>query len=425
MKEITRRNLLVGTTAAAATTAGVLGIRNRATAASERGTKNLILVFASGGWDTTYALDPKPGLSSIDAPEGDIEELNGIPVFTDPTRPATRAFFEAHGALTTVVNGLTVQSITHTDCYKRVLTGTPSDTAPDIGAITAYENGRDLPAPYLVLGRTSFTGDYASLAARAGTANQIGTLLDPVRAFPPESGDFTPRFAPDMEESELIRQHVLARAERVKTVRGAMGKNASRYQDFIDSLARGDELAAAAEFGDFSYTIDLGVQSQIALDVLEQDISRVIQMELGGFDTHTLNMQQATLQDTFFAGLSALIDELSIRDGAEAGNKLIDETVVLVVSEMGRTPLLNDAQGKDHWPVTSALVIGGGSSGGRALGATDDDLLSRTVDMQTGTAMDDGGSLDYTSFAAGLLGLVGVDFTEHLPGAEPFDALCV
>ena len=423
MNKISRRNLLVGGTAAAAT-AGVLGTR-RATAASERGAKNLIVVFASGGWDTTYSIDPKPGLSSIDVPEGDIEELGGIPVFTDASRPATRAFFEAHAALTTVVNGMTVQSITHTDCYKRVLTGTPSDTAPDVGAITANENGRDLPAPYLVLGRTSFTGDYASLAARAGTANQIGTLLDPLRAFPPDSGDFTPRFAPDMAEAELIREHVVGRAERVKTLRGAMGINASRYQDFIDSLARGDQLAAAADFGDFNYTIDLGVQSQLALDVLEQQISRVVQMELGGFDTHDANMQQAQRQEVFFAGLSSLVDELSARDGADAGNKLIDETVVLVVSEMGRTPLLNDNLGKDHWPVTSAMVIGGGSSGGRVLGATDDDFLSRTVDMQTGDVMDDGGSLDYTSFAAGLLGLVGVDYTEYLPGAEPFDALCV
>lgn len=423
MNKLSRRNLLVGGAATAGV--GVLGMRSKAVAASGGGPKNLIIVMASGGWDTTYALDPKPGVSGIDAPAGDIEEVGGIPIFTDPSRPFARAFFDAHGAITTVVNGLTVQSLVHSDCAKRVLTGTPSDTAPDIGAIAAFELAQDLPAPYLVLGQTSYSGPYASIAARAGTANQIGTLLDPARAFPTVDADFTPRFSPDMAEDELIREHILARAERDKLARGAVGLNAGRYQDFIDSLARGDALAAAGEFGDFDYTLDLNVQSQLALDVLDQDISRVVQMEMGGFDTHNVNEQQTPLQESLFGGLAALIDELSVRDGAGSGSKLIDETVVVVLSEMGRTPRLNENVGKDHWPVTSAMVIGGGTSGGRVLGATDDDSLSRAVDLQTGEVDPDGAQLDYTAFASGLLGLLGVEASDYLPEAEPFNALCV
>ncbi|MEM6995453.1 MAG: DUF1501 domain-containing protein [Myxococcota bacterium] len=422
MTTFSRRNLLVGGTAAAG--AGLLGLRPRAHAATERGPKNVIIVVASGGWDTTYTLDAKPGLAGIDVPVGDIEEHNGIEIYADDTRPAARAFFSQYGALTTLVNGLTVQSLVHTDCAKRVLTGTPSDTAPDFGAIVANELGRDLPAPYLVLGQTSFSGPYASIAARAGTANQIGTLLDPARAFPTADADFTPRFAPDMAEAELIRAHVMARAERDQALRGVVGINESRYRDFIESLGRGDALAAAGDFGDFDYTLDLGVQSQLALDVLEQGISRVVQMEMGNFDTHEGNAFQAPQQEQLFASLAALVEELTTKNGAEAGNKMIDETMVVVVSEMGRTPLLNDTVGKDHWPVTSALVVGGGSSGGRMLGATGDDLLSLPIDLQTGDPDPDGQQLDYTSFAAGLLSMAGVDPTEHLPGAEAFDALC-
>ncbi|MBL4687631.1 MAG: DUF1501 domain-containing protein [Nannocystaceae bacterium] len=423
MKKISRRNLLVGGATAAG--AGMLGLHSTLHAATDRGSKNLIIVVASGGWDTTYSLDPKPGVGSIDAPVGDIEELGGIPVFTDASRPAARALFDNHAAITTVVNGLTVQSLVHTDCAKRVMTGTPSDTAPDFGAITANELGRDLPAPYLVLGQTSFSGPYASIATRAGTANQVGTLLDPARAFPPESGDFSPRFVPDSAEAALIRAHVLARAQREKALRGIVGVNESRYRDFIESLARGDELAATADFGGFDYTLDLGVQSQIALDVLEQGISRVVQMEIGGFDTHDNNAFQAVKQDELFAGLAALIDELAARDGADAGSKMLDETVVVVVSEMGRTPLLNDALGKDHWPVTSAMILGGGTSGGRVLGATTDAFLSEPMNLKTGELDDGGGQLGYSNFAAGLLNLVGVDAAEYLPGAEAFDALCV
>jgi len=422
MTMLSRRNLLVGGAACAG--AGALSVRPRAHAAAERGPKNLILVVASGGWDTTYSVDPKPGLNTIDAPAGDIEDFGGIPVFTDASRPGARAFFEAHASLTTVINGLTVQSLVHTDCAKRVLTGTASDTAPDIGAIVANELGRDLPAPYLVLGQTSFSGPYASISARAGTANQIGTLLDPARAFPTADLDPTPRFAPDDAEAALIRTHVLARAERDMALRGAGGINATRYQDFIDSLARGDALSDVGDFGDFDYTLDLGVQSQLALDVLEQEISRVVQIELGGFDTHAANLQQAPIQDALYLGLSSLIDELSSRNGSGSGNKMIDETLVVVVSEMGRTPLLNADQGKDHWPVTSAMLIGGGSTGGRVLGETDNDLVSRAIDLQTGAADPDGEQLEYAGFASGVLALAGVDASPYLSGAS-FDALCV
>ena len=103
---------------------------------------------------------------------------------------------------------------------------------------------------------------------------------------------------------------------------------------------------------------------------------------------------------------------------------MIDDTVVLVVSEMGRTPKLNATGGKDHWPVTSAMLIGGGLPGGRVLGGTDDALYGRRVSLQTG-ALDDGGvQIQYGNFAAGLLEAVGVDATTYLPDAEPFRALC-
>ena len=41
----------------------------------------------------------------------------------------------------------------------------------------------------------------------------------------------------------------------------------------------------------------------------------------------------------------------------------MDETTFVVMSEMGRTPALNGNEGKDHWPYTSALVMGPGLQG--------------------------------------------------------------
>jgi uncharacterized protein (DUF1501 family) len=93
------------------------------------------------------------------------------------------------------------------------------------------------------------------------------------------------------------------------------------------------------------------------------------------------------------------------------------------VSEMGRTPLLNATGGKDHWPVTSALLLGGGVPGGRVLGGTTDLLAARSVDLATGMPAQGGKQLQYSNFAAGLLAAVGVDPAVYLPNAEPLHAL--
>jgi len=425
MSIITRRGMLLGGAAMLSLGTGMLGLRGRAQAAGDRPPRRLVIAMAEGGWDPTAVLDPKPGLTTIDALPGDVEEFEGLPVYTDGTRPAVRAFFQAHAAHCTIVNGIQVQSLNHPDCAKRLLTGTSSDTSADMGAMTAHALGRELAAPYLVLGRNSFSGPYASISARSGTANQLGTLLQAERAYPVGTpADFTPRLPLDGTEEDLVRAHVLARAQQRLDARGQLGRNQQRLQDFIDSLDRGDTLAATADFGDFGYTGDLVFQAQLAADALEQELSYAVQIELGSFDTHDNNLDQIARNEQFFTGLKALLDEMVARPGMTAGTSMIDDTVVLVVSEMGRTPKLNDTGGKDHWPVTSAMLIGGGLPGGRVLGGTDDALYGRRVNLETGAPDDEGVQIQYGNFAAGLLQAVGVDVEEYLPDAEPFRALC-
>ncbi|MEM6997068.1 MAG: DUF1501 domain-containing protein, partial [Myxococcota bacterium] len=110
--------------------------------------------------------------------------------------------------------------------------------------------------------------------------------------------------------------------------------------------------------------------------------------------------------------------------GSRAGNNLLDETVVVVFSEMSRTPLLNGTGGKDHHPVTSALVFGGGVAGGRAYGGTDDNVRSQLVDFETGEVDDDGGTLTTASLLAGVVELAGADASEYVTNASPFSAIC-
>lgn len=421
--KLSRRSVLLGAMATAG--AGLLVRQPTAAAGSGQPARRLVIVMAEGGWDPTAVLDPKPGLATIDVLPGDITDFDGLPIYAHGTRPNVTAFFEAHASLCTVINGVQVQSLNHPDCAKRMLTGTPSDINADMGAIAAHALGRELAAPYLVLGRSAFSGPYASLAARAGTANQLGTLLDPQSAYPVGSpADFTPRLPLDATERALIREHVQARAEGRLAERGQFGANRQRLEDFIRSLDRGDTLASLADFGDFGYTGDLVFQAQLAADALEQGLSHSVLIEMGGFDTHEDNLQQIPNNEGFFAGLSALLDELRSRPGQAAGTSMIDDTVVLVVSEMGRTPKLNAGGGKDHWPVTSAMVIGGGLPGGRVLGGTDSMLYGQRIDLQTGAAQQDGEQIQYGNFAAGLLQAVGVDAASYLPGIDPLGALC-
>src|SRR5438045_9161678 len=78
----------------------------------------------------------------------------------------------------------------------------------------------------------------------------------------------------------------------------------------------------------------------------------------------------------FLAGIAYLV--------RRAGELKIREQVVVVVqSEMGRTPNYNAGNGKDHWSVGSALFLGRGVKGNRVVGATDEKQLAGPHDPQT------------------------------------------
>jgi uncharacterized protein (DUF1501 family) len=63
--------------------------------------------------------------------------------------------------------------------------------------------------------------------------------------------------------------------------------------------------------------------------------------------------------------VSALINDLDQRG-------LLKTTLVIALGEFGRTPKVNKDAGRDHWSnAMSVLVAGGGTPGGRAVGATD------------------------------------------------------
>jgi hypothetical protein len=85
------------------------------------------------------------------------------------------------------------------------------------------------------------------------------------------------------------------------------------------------------------------------------------------WDTHDRNFSRLKEQNLpmLDRGLSALLLDLEARG-------LLDETVVFVTGEFGRTPKVNKDAGRDHWPhAFSMLFAGGGVRGGQVVGKTD------------------------------------------------------
>ena len=85
------------------------------------------------------------------------------------------------------------------------------------------------------------------------------------------------------------------------------------------------------------------------------------------WDTHALNADrlQDNLCPQFDVTFAALMDDLSDRG-------LLDETLVVVIGEFGRTPKINANGGRDHWGhVFSFAMAGAGIQGGQVIGASD------------------------------------------------------
>jgi len=92
-----------------------------------------------------------------------------------------------------------------------------------------------------------------------------------------------------------------------------------------------------------------------------------------GWDTHQdiLKLKERYPTDRN-APLPALDRALTALIGDLADRRLLDETLVVVMGEFGRTPKINAAGGRDHWPnVFSVALAGGGVKGGQVIGSSD------------------------------------------------------
>ena len=201
--------------------------------------------------------------------------------------------------------------------------------------------------------------------------------------------------------------------------RFAPGLNDRKLADWADSLDRADRIAAHTREGgllsDLSRFTDYDPWRRSARALAEGFSKAVFVLDNGYWDTHGQNRQQTRLHSDLFEGLGQLLAELEA-----AGIR--DDTVVLVLSEMGRSPLLNDIAGKDHWPYTSAMMIGPDVSPTVVRG-TDDGLVQRTVSRSTGEPDPQGRALQSADVLATAATMLGLDGGALYPQAEVIDAV--
>jgi len=395
-------------------------VPGRATATSHH-PKHLVLLFASGGWDPTVVFDPKPDSSVVDMEVGEPYAFGNGSLWTHASRPSVTDFFGRYGSLCTVINGVNVPAIAHAGCRTRMLTGTRDRAQPDVGAVVAHALGAEVAMPYLDISGGAYPGPYASELGYMGASNQLSRLVLPDRAFRPPHGSLWDRHFPNENQSDAIRDWVQSRADGAMVERAAEGENARRKASFINGLERGHRLFEYETF--FENTAEdssLSEQVRTSLDALAMGLSKVVMIDArADFDTHRNNQDQSKRYEATFSGLLELMEGLSETPGAEGG-VLLDDTLVFVLSEMGRTPRHNDDRGKDHWPYTSCLLLGAGVRGNTIVGSTNTSLVGQPVDLNTGHASASGTLLQSEHVLAGIADLFGVKPEGALGTAAPF-----
>lgn len=125
------------------------------------------------------------------------------------------------------------------------------------------------------------------------------------------------------------------------------------------------------------------------------------------WDSHFRNLEWQTKNSAaFFPLLARFFDELHTRKNAHG--TLADNTVVALMSELGRNPYLNADHGKDHLPEMPVMLFGSRFAPG-VYGASGRELEAVPIDLATGHRARNGGFVELDDISATLLSSFDVD----------------
>jgi hypothetical protein len=357
-----------------------LGSESATTPIRPRGKNiNCILVWLDGGPSHYESFDPKP-----DAPSEIRGEFKAI-----PTKIPGIQFSDCVPKLAGVADKVTIiRSICHKDPNHGggnhyMMTGMPTPVPvacgahvtfhPSFGSMVSHDRGvRDgLPA-YMSLPQVS----------RSGGPNFLGGQHAPfVIGGNPDGKGFKVRdVVLPSEISEGRAENRLALRESLDRLLRISDKAAEDptvtfdkfYEQGLDLVASPTAQAAfdisqePDKLRERYGRNDFAQRLLLARRLVEVGVSFVT-VYYGGWDHHEniFHTLKGDFMKRFDQGVSALVDDLDERG-------LMDNTLLIVLGEFGRTPKVNDRGGRDHWPhAMSVLMAGAGVPRGQVVGATD------------------------------------------------------
>lgn len=328
-----------------------------------------VVLNASGGWDTTYLMDPK-GIDGINRLYAAGEILSEGNIRFAPTAKHITAgmsnedFFTKYGKELLVLNGIDLSVNNHTPCARYMATGKLDSLAyPTFPALVAACLCPTAPLAFLTFGNYSATGNLVpmsrvpylqslSLLAKADyvEGNEKAPYHEPVASEKLEAA-LAKRFETQIKSKTLPR---IEQSESMLYAAQSNSKSLSRIVPYIPKQSPKERLHQ---------------QCDIALAAFKAGVCVSANLSIGQFDSHNNNdTDQMKLIPEFLRGIDYLLtksEELQLRD----------KLVVVIQSEMGRTPNYNSGNGKDHWSINSIMFLGHGIRGNRLLGATDEQQM--------------------------------------------------
>ncbi len=204
-----------------------------------------------------------------------------------------------------------------------------------------------------------------------------------------------------------------ARPERRVTA-GSLEESAELFER-VAALGppRYQRWTAATDAADGALT-PLAISLQRALWMLENDLARGVELNVGGvdqpWDTHTFNADRQARASAPVALIARFLGELERRRNARG--PLAAQTLVVMGSEIGRFPALNGQHGKDHFPEAPCVLFGAGIDAGGGKGAvygrTGRQMEAAPLSLRTGRDAAGGHPVVLDDLGATLLHLGGV-----------------
>ena len=407
-----RRLFLQGGMAGAASVASFSGLFSIPALADEvkRQNKKCILLWLCGGPSQFETWDPKPG-TPTGGPYGAIStNLPGVKVSS--LMPKCSQMMDDFAVIRSMKTKPTehfqaIDALTRGDTPRRPF------IRPILGSVIAQQLGQlDSPVPQFVLLDPCPEGNEFKGFKAGNWAGWLGAEYGPVRAggkYKLPNAELAEGLSQsDHEDREALRRFFSKKFENEQKSEAAATYNAAfnRVKGLM-SCASLFDLEKLPEkdrqrYGPGAY----GQHALLARHLIENGSTFVMVANGMPWDCHVLN------HETYQMLVPELDNVLYQLVGDLKKRGMLDDTLVIAMGEFGRTPWLNEARGRDHYPNAWSMAMAGcGIKGGTIYGATDDlgvDVKENVVDNR---------QLFATIFSA-----LGIDQHKeyHLPGLPTF-----